>query len=79
MSKTVLIRYDQLGTNLGPAFDVVPDVGVASPDIVTISELLAGIYITIDDTTTTITFTSTEGCTNSDIVSITTTTTTTTL
>jgi hypothetical protein len=79
MSKTVLIRYDYLGVNLGPAFDVVPDVGVASPDIVTISELLAGIYITIDDTTTTITFTSTEGCTNSDIVSITTTTTTTTL
>ena len=67
------------GINLGPNFTLSANTGTITPSTATLTQLLAGIYVTVDNTATNITITSLGSCTNSlvlNINSITTTTTT---
>ena len=73
----------ELGINLGPNFNLTADVGSVTPSTATKSELLAGKNVSVDNTATQVTVTSTGDCTNSITQNIpcnppTTTTTTTT-
>lgn len=53
------------GANLGPNFVLTSNFGSVIPNIATLSELLSGKNVTIDDLATQITITSTGNCTNS--------------
>lgn len=53
------------GANLGPNFVLTADFGSVSPSTATLSELLSGKNVTIDDLATQIIITSTGDCTNS--------------
>lgn len=53
------------GANLGPNFVLTADFGSVIPNTATLSELLAGKNVSIDDLATQITITSTGDCTNS--------------
>ena len=69
------------GVNLGPNFTLSANTGTITPATATLTQLLAGIYVTVDNAAVSVTITSTGSCTNSlvlNITSITTTTTTTT-
>jgi hypothetical protein len=57
------------GSDLGP-FNLTANVGSVVPSTATRAELLAGLSVTVDDTATTITATSTGNCTNSRNASI---------
>lgn len=54
-----------LGANLGPNFNLTANVGVVIPLTATLSELLAGKIVDVDDLATQVTITSTGVCTNS--------------
>ncbi len=70
-----------LGVDLGPNFTLAANVGITTPSIATLSELLSGKIVIVDDLATGITVTSQGSCTNSISLAIgiapTTTTTTT--
>jgi len=69
------------GINLGPNFTLSANTGTITPATATLTQLLAGIYVTVDNAAVSVTITSIGSCTNSlvlNINSITTTTTTTT-
>lgn len=53
------------GANLGPNFVLTADFGSVSPSAATLSELLSGKNVTVDDLATQITITSTGDCNNS--------------
>lgn len=53
------------GANLGPNFVLTADFGSVSPSTATLSELLSGKNVTIDNLATQIIITSTGDCTNS--------------
>lgn len=70
-----------LSSDLGPNFNLTADIGSVTPSTGTKAELLSGKIVSVDDTATQVTVTSTGLCTNSitqSIPCITTTTTTTT-
>jgi hypothetical protein len=70
-----------LGANLGPDFDLTANVGTVTPSTATATELLAGKSVSVDDTASEVTVTSTGTCINAitqTIPCVTTTTTTTT-
>ena len=54
-----------LGASLGPNFNLTASTGVVDPATATLTELLAGIIVIVDDLATDITVTSTGECTNS--------------
>ena len=60
-----LILGNGLGTNLGPNFNLTSDAGAVTPSTATRSELLAGLIVSVEDATTSVTVTSTGPCTNS--------------
>jgi len=60
-----------LGANLGPTFDLSTNVGLVTPTTATLSELLAGYVVSVDNSATIITVTSTGTCTNSLAIPIT--------
>jgi len=77
----VTITYTSLGVDSGVTYNLTANVGTVAPLTATKTELLAGKLVTVDDTATTVTITSTGVCTNASTLSITgipTTTTTTT-
>jgi len=53
-----------LGSDLGPNFNLTADVGSVTPSTATKTELLAGKSVSVDDTATEVTVTSTGTCTN---------------
>lgn len=60
-----------LGANLGPNFNLTANVGTVSPLTATLSELLAGKIVSVDNSATQVTITSTGNCTNSLTLTIT--------
>jgi len=54
-----------LGSDLGPDFNLTADVGTVSPATATLISLLAGTVISVDNSATQVTITSTGTCTNS--------------
>lgn len=52
-----------LGVDLGPNFNLTTDVGVVDPSTATREQLLAGKVVSVDDTATEVTITSTGDCT----------------
>ena len=66
------------GVNLGPNFTLSANTGTITPATATLTQLLAGIYVTVDNAAVSITITSTGSCTNSLVLNINSTTTTTT-
>jgi hypothetical protein len=54
-----------LGADLGPNFNLTADVGSVGPSTATRSELLVGKSVSVSDTATQLTVTSTGTCTNS--------------
>lgn len=67
-----------LGSDLGPNFNLTANVGSVSPSTATKTELLAGKTVTLDNSATQVTITSTGSCLNSLILNFTAGTTTTT-
>lgn len=63
----LLIQITNLppGSNVGPNFNIIPNVGVASPATATLTELLAGIIVTVDDIVADVSVESTGVCENS--------------
>jgi hypothetical protein len=53
------------GADLGPNFDLTADTGVVDPLTATLTELLAGKFVVVDDLATEVTITSIGSCTNS--------------
>jgi hypothetical protein len=53
-----------LGADLGPNFNLTADVGSVTPSTATKTELTAGKSVSVDDTATEVTVTSTGTCTN---------------
>jgi hypothetical protein len=79
----LLILGSGLGSNLGPNFNLTSDAGAVTPSTATRTQLLAGLIVSVNDATTSVTVTSTGVCANSITQSLpcpplTTTTTTTT-
>jgi len=66
------------GLNLGPNFTLNVNTGTINPSNATLTELLSGIYATVDNSATSVTITSLGSCTNSLILNINSATTTTT-
>jgi len=66
------------GLNLGPNFTLSVNTGTINPSNATLTELLSGIYATVDNSATNVTITSLGSCTNSLILNINSATTTTT-
>ena len=64
MNVTLTLNAGQ-GADLGPNFDLTADTGVVAPLTATLTELLAGIVVVVDDLATEVTITSTGNCTNS--------------
>jgi hypothetical protein len=60
-----------LGVSLGPNFNLTASTGVVTPHTATLTELLSGKNVVVDNTATTITVTSTGSCTNSLTLTIT--------
>ena len=60
-----LVLEAGLGINLGPDFNLTADVGSVTPSTATKDELLAGKSVSVDDSATQVTVTSTGVCTNS--------------
>lgn len=60
-----------LGADLGPNFNLTANVGTVSPLTATLSELLAGKIVSVDNSATQVTITSTGNCTNSLTLTIT--------
>ena len=54
-----------LGADLGPNFNLTANVGSVTPSTATKSELLVGKSVSVSDTATQLTVTSTGTCTNS--------------
>lgn len=69
--RNILITFNGLGSNLGP-FTLTADSGVVTPSSATRSQLVSGsgFPVTVDDTATTITITSTGSCSDFDIITI---------
>lgn len=65
------------GVNLGPNFTLSVNTGTITPITATLTQLLAGIYVTVDNAATNITITSLGSCTNSLVLNINSITTTT--
>lgn len=66
------------GINLGPNFTLSANTGTVTPNTATLTQLLAGIYVTVDNAATSVTVTSLGNCTNSLVLNINAITTTTT-
>jgi uncharacterized protein (TIGR02145 family) len=77
MNKTITL-YAGVGANLGPNFSLTASVGLVSPTGATLSELLLGKDVVVDDLATGITITSIGSCTTSLTLPTNPTTTTTT-
>lgn len=61
----VTITLDSnIGADLGP-FNLTANVGAVAPSTATRAQLIAGLDVTVDDSATTLTITSTGACTNS--------------
>lgn len=54
-----------LGADLGPNFNLTANVGTVTPSTATLTSLLAGTVITVDNSATHVIITSTGACTNS--------------
>jgi hypothetical protein len=78
MNILVTLNTLELGSSLGPNFNLTADVGSVTPSTATKTQLLAGIFVDVDPSATQITITSTGTCTNSLVLTITGQTTTTT-
>ena len=78
MNVLVTLNTLELGSSLGPNFNLTADVGSVTPSTATKTQLLAGIFVDVDPSATQITITSTGTCTNSLVLTITGQTTTTT-
>ena len=74
----VTLQITTLGADLGPNFNLTANVGSVSPSTATKVQLQNGIVVTVNDSATQITITSTGTCTNSTVVNIGGTTTTST-
>jgi hypothetical protein len=68
---TTIILNSGLGVNLGPNFNLTANVGTVTPSTATKTELLAGKSVSVSDSATQITVTSTGTCTNSLVLNIT--------
>lgn len=64
MNVTLTLNAGQ-GADLGPNFDLTADTGVVDPLTATLTELLAGLIVVVDNAATEVTITSTGNCTNS--------------
>ena len=64
MNVTLTLNSGQ-GADLGPNFDLTADTGVVDPLTATLTELLDGIIVIVDDLATEVVVTSTGNCTNS--------------
>jgi hypothetical protein len=53
------------GADLGPNFNLTADTGVVTPLTATLTELLAGFVVIVNNAATEVTITSTGNCTNS--------------
>lgn len=60
-----LILGNGLGNDLGPNFNITSDAGAVTPSTATKSELIAGLIVSVEDATTSVTVTSTGPCSNS--------------
>jgi hypothetical protein len=60
-----LILGNGLGSNLGPNFNLTSDAGTVTPSTATRAQLLAGLIVSVNDATTSVTVTSTGPCANS--------------
>ena len=78
MNVLVTLNTLELGSSLGPNFNLTADVGSVTPSSATKSELLSGIFVDVDPSATQITITSVGVCTNSLVLTISGQTTTTT-
>ena len=61
----LLILGNGLGSNLGPNFNLTSDAGTVTPSTATRTQLLAGLIVSVNDATTSVTVTSTGVCANS--------------
>jgi hypothetical protein len=61
----LLILGSGLGSNLGPNFNLTSDAGAVTPSTATRAQLLAGLIVSVNDATTSVTVTSTGVCANS--------------
>jgi hypothetical protein len=61
----LLILGSGLGSNLGPNFNLTSDAGAVTPSTATRTQLLAGLIVSVNDATTSVTVTSTGVCANS--------------
>ena len=68
---TTIILNNGLGADLGPNFNLTANVGTVTPNTATKVELLAGKSVSVSDSATQITVTSTGTCTNSLVLNIT--------
>ena len=68
---TTIILNNGLGADLGPNFNLTANVGTVTPNTATKSELLAGKLVSVSDSATQITVTSTGTCANSLVLNIT--------
>ena len=66
------------GNNLGPNFTLSANTGTITPNTATLTQLLAGINVTVDNAAVSVTITSVGTCTNSLVLNLYSTTTTTT-
>jgi hypothetical protein len=78
MNVLIILNSGQ-GVSLGVNFTLAADVGVVVPSTATLSELLAGKPVVVDNGATSVTVTSLGVCTNALILPISTTTSTTTI
>ena len=61
----LLTLNNPLGEGLGPNFSIIPDVGQATPSILTKQQIIDGTVISVSDCATRITVKSLGKCTNS--------------
>ena len=54
----VLIKVSSLGSDAGSVFQIIPDIGLSSPESATRENLLSGMIISVDDSCRKITITS---------------------
>jgi len=72
MANVTLTLNGGLGSNLGPNFDLISNgtPTTVTPSTATLSNLLIGTVVVVDDSATSITVTSTGTCTNSLVIPI---------
>ena len=58
------------GGNLGPNFTLSANTGTVTPNTATLTQLLAGIYVTVDNAAISVTITSVGTCTNSLVLNL---------